>query len=113
MGVLTVISALRRGAPLWWPLGQTASTVGLVLFVLGHWNHPVRYALDRWWLLAFIVVFGWELFYLGTRLVRILPQASSVEGMAARAEILWLSGRALFLIPAVVSGAAFAYRIWF
>ena len=114
MGLLTAVSFVRRQAPWWYTVAQMLSTIGLLGFVAGHWNLDVRYSLGRMWLLVFVVVFGWELFFLGNRLVAVLPRtAGGEDALAARVEVVWLLARGLFIAPAIVAGAAFAYRIWF
>jgi cytochrome c biogenesis factor len=59
------------------------------------------------------MVFVWELFFLGSRLTAVIPRTSGEDPLAARVEVVWLIARALFITPAIVAGAAFAYRIWF
>ncbi len=113
MGLVTAVSFVRRQAPWWYTAAQSLSTLGLLGFVAGHWNLDVRYSLGRMWLLVFLGVFMWELFFLGQRLVAVLPRTAARDSLAARVEVVWLLGRGLFIAPAIVAGAAFAYRIWF
>lgn len=78
----------------------------------GHWNLDVREALGRGWLLVFLAVLWWESFFLGQRLTAVLPHLTDPDPVQARTEVLLLLLRGLVIAPAMVSGAAFAYRIW-
>lgn len=113
LGLVTAASFHRRRAPWAYSVAQIVSTIGLLGFILGHWDLEVRYALGRSWLAVFLVVFAWESYFLGHRLVLVLPRMAGEESLQARAEVVWLLGRGLFIAPALVAGAAFAYRIWF
>jgi hypothetical protein len=94
-------------------VAQIISTLGLLGFIAGHWNLDVRFALGRAWLLVFVAVLGWESFFLGQRLTLIIPRLSGDNALFARTEMVVLLARGLFIAPALVAGAAFAYRIWF
>jgi hypothetical protein len=94
-------------------VAQIVSTFGLLGFIAGHWNLDVRYALGRAWLLVFFAVLGWESFFLGQRLIQISPRLSGDNALYARTEVVILLARGLFIAPALIAGAAFAYRIWF
>jgi len=111
--VVTAVSFYRRRAPWLYSAAQIFSTLGLLGFIAGHWNLDVRYALGRAWLAVFVAVLAWESFFLGQRLAMVLPRMSGEDALQARTEVVWLLGRALFIMPALVAGAAFAYRIWF
>ena len=111
--MVTAVSFYRRRAPWHYSVAQIVSTLGLLGFVAGHWNLDVRYALGRAWLLVFVAVLGWESFFLGQRLTMVLPRVSGQDSLEAQTEIIWLLGRGLFIAPAMIAGAAFAYRIWF
>ncbi len=113
LGVVTAVSLYRRRAPWFYSVAQIASTFGLLGFIAGHWNLDVRYALGLGWLVVFVVVLGWESFFLGQRLTLIVPRLSGDDALHARTEVLVLLARGTFIAPAIVSGAAFAYRIWF
>jgi len=113
LGVVTAVSLYRRRAPWLYSVAQIVSTFGLLGFIAGHWNLDVRYALGRAWLLVFFAVLGWESFFLGQRLIQISPRLSGDNALYARTEVVILLARGLFIAPALVAGAAFAYRIWF
>jgi len=113
MGLLTAISFIRRQAPWGYTVAQLLSTLGLLGFVAGHWSLDVRYSLGRAWLVIWVMVFAWELFFLAHRLVAVLPRTSGEDALAARVEVVWLLARGVFIAPAIISGAAFAFRIWF
>ncbi len=113
LGLVTAVSFLRRGAPWLYSVAQIVSTLGLLGFVAGHWNLEVRYALGRAWLLVFLAVLGWESFFLGHRLATVFPRLTGTQELQARTEVVVLVARAAFIAPAMVAGAAFAYRIWF
>lgn len=110
---MTAISFYRRRAPWLYSLAQIVSTVGLLGFIAGHWNLDVRYSLGRAWLLVFLAVLGWESFFLGQRLTQVVPRLSGENALQARTEVFILLARGLFIAPAMLAGAAFAYRIWF
>jgi hypothetical protein len=111
--VVTAVSLYRRRAPWIYSVAQIASTLGLLGFIAGHWNLEVRFALGRGWLVVFLVVLGWESFFLGQRLTLMTPRLSGDDALQARAEVFVLLARGLFIMPAMFFGAAFAYRIWF
>ncbi len=111
--MVTAVSLYRRRAPWLYSVAQILSTFGLLGFIAGHWNLDVRYALGRAWLVVFIVVLGWESFFLGQRLTLTIPRLSADNPLHARTEVFILLARGLFIAPAMVAGAAFAYRIWF
>jgi hypothetical protein len=46
-------------------------------------------------------------------LTLIIPRLSGDNALFARTEMVVLLARGLFIAPALVAGAAFAYRIWF
>ena len=113
LGVVTAVSLYRRRAPWLYSVAQIVSTIGLLGFIAGHWNLDVRFALGRAWLAVFLAVSGWESFFLGQRLTVIIPRLSGENPLHARTEVLVLLARGLFIAPALVAGALFAYRIWF
>ena len=115
--MVTAVSLYRRRAPWFYSVVQIASTLGLLGFIAGHWRDDVRYVLgreqERAWLLVFLLVLMWESFFLGQRLTRTIPRLSGDDPLHARTEVFILLARGLFIAPAMVFGAAFAYRIWF
>jgi len=113
LGVVTAVSFYRRRAPWLYSVAQLVSTLGLLGFIAGHWNLEVRYALGRAWLLVFLAVLGWESFFLGHRLATVIPRFAGSQELQARTEVVLLVARAAVIAPAMVAGAAFAYRIWF
>lgn len=113
IGLVTAITFYRRQAPWLYSAAQIASTLALIGFIAGHWSLEVRYALGRWWLIMFILVLGLESFFLAQRLTALLPRMSGPEGLRAQTEVVLILGRGLFIAPAMVFGAAFAWRIWF
>ena len=113
LGLVTAVSFYRRRAPWLYSLAQILSTLGLLGFIAGHWNLAVREALGRAWLAVFLAVLGWESLFLGQRLTSVLPRLSGEHPVQARTEVFLLLVRGLVIAPAMVAGAAFAYRIWF